>query len=258
MGEHTTIAWCHHTFNMVEGCAKVSAGCEHCYAWKRDRRLHRGKHWGQGAERKTMSAAYWKQPHKWNRLALLDEERPRVFCSSLADVFEDHPTNNAERSRLWELIRSTPNLDWLLLSKRPENFACFLPDDWGEGYANVWLGVTAEDQENADRRIPILTRTPARVRFISAEPLLERVTFGRLLAGIDWVIVGGESESAENARACEPEWMRAIIAECRGAGVAPFMKQLGTVLARRWGCRHPKGEDPLEWPADLRVREMPR
>jgi protein gp37 len=132
VGEITTIGWTDHTFNIVEGCAKVSEGCLNCYAWGRDKRFYHGEHWGHDAPHKKMSPDYWKQPLKWNLVAELNGVRHRVFCSSLADVFEDHPTNDEERPKLWELIRKTPNLDWQILSKRPENFKKFFPPDWSE------------------------------------------------------------------------------------------------------------------------------
>lgn len=255
MGEQTGIAWTHHTFNPWWGCTKVSTGCAHCYAESTTIRFGM-KVWGEGVGRKTFSQKHWNEPLKWARKAREAGERRRVFSASMADVFDDQGPAS-ERERLWALIRETPDLDWLLLTKRPENVAAVLPGDWGAGYANVWLGVTAEDQANADRRIPILLELPARVRFLSCEPLVEPLDLtpyllpgftvtddrddapdGALVDGmervgdqrhrtarIDWVIVGGESGAG--ARPMSPAWARSVRDQCRTYGTKFFFKQWG-------------------------------
>lgn len=209
MAENSKIEWTTHTFQAWEGCQKVSDGCKFCYAEERDNRYHGGEHWGPKGTRKMMSDAYWKQPLKWDKAAsddylnhlseepLYDEgelepyQRPRVFCASLADVFEDRPELHAPRLRLFELIRQTPHLDWLLLTKRPENILPAIEEakvlaarkdslwNWLHSWfigrilpANVWLGTSVENQEAADKRIPELLKVPAVVRFLSCEPLL--------------------------------------------------------------------------------------
>jgi protein gp37 len=144
-------------------------------------------------------------------------------------------------------------LDWLLLTKRPQNILNMLPTDWGDGWSHVWLGCTCENQQEADRRIPHLQAVPARLRFLSCEPLLEAVCPD--LTGIDWVIVGGESGS--HARPMDPAWARQLRGQC-AAAVAYFFKQAGSDRRARPGVTHKKGEDPAEWPADLRVRQFPR
>lgn len=275
MGENTAIAWCDHTFNTWFGCSRVSPGCQKCYAETFSARIGHGKSlpqiWGVDAERKPMSEEYWKQPLRWNRAAEKSGVRKRVFCSSMADVFEILPERNARgravqdaaRARLWPLIVATPWLDWLLLTKRPENVATLAP--WRSAWpANVWLGTTVEDQRRADERVSELLDVPARVRFVSAEPLLERVDLfkcwtcggsgasrgmsmvcqdcdgagrssdwgsrrdcvGGKFPALDWVIVGGES--GPGARPFDLAWARSIVEQCGDAGVACFFKQAGS------------------------------
>lgn len=249
-----------YTFNPWEGCEKVSPGCAGCYAEQRDKQYHNGEHWGPNGTRLMHREAYWKQPEKWNREAEQAGERRRVFCASLADVFEDRPELLAPRLRLFDLIRRTPRLDWLLLTKRPQNIDRLMletvrivpgndgsQDDlliwlskWASAPpANIWLGTSVEDQRAADTRIPELLKIPATVRFLSCEPLLGPVEFSdvtkradavsqigkKALAGIHWVIVGGES--GPNARPMHPQWARSLRDQCKAADVAYFFKQHG-------------------------------
>lgn len=184
--ENTAIAWCNHTFNPWEGCQRASPGCENCYAETRDRRFTGGKHWGPNGVRRVTSASNWHQPRKWNTEAEKAGKRARVFCASLADVFEDRPELVEPRARLFALIAETPWLDWLLLTKRPENMVRLAPAAWADGWpANVWAGTTVEDQRRADERIPLLLEVPARVRFLSMEPLLEAVALGEWIERYD-------------------------------------------------------------------------
>lgn len=235
MAENSNIEWTTHTFNLVWGCQRVSEGCRNCYAEALAKRYGHAV-WGPTAPRKTMADAYWKQPIRWNKAAASASERPRVFCSSMADVFEDHVTNNAERPRLWQMIRDTPHLDWLLLTKRPQNIAAMLPDDWRAGYANVWLGATAESQEAADARAGHLVSVPAAVKFLSCEPLLGPLNLTPWLGtnredeigdyqGITWIIAGGES--GPDARPMNPDWVRDIRDQCEESEVAFLFKQWG-------------------------------
>lgn len=213
MGEKSKIAWCDHTFNPWEGCAKVSPGCTNCYAETRNQRFG-GDNWGVGKPRRRTSEANWRQPLKWNREAdrLLSGEltadpdkvrRPRVFCASLADWLD--PEVPIEwLADLLVLIAETPHLDWLLLTKRPqlwrERMGAIAADEWGlplgaailaqqwlagTAPANIWLGTTVEDERRADERIPALLTIPAEVRFLSMEPLLEQVDLGLWLGDYD-------------------------------------------------------------------------
>lgn len=182
MGRDSKIQWTDHTFNPVWGCAKVSEGCRHCYAETLSIRFGKGI-WGPKASRRTFGDKHWNEPRRWNRAAEKEEVRRRVFCGSMCDVFEDHPTVNVARVRLFELIQETPWLDWLLLTKRPENVLPFLDAPLS---SNVWMGTSVEDQAAADRRIPVLLKIPAAIRFVSAEPLIAPISFKKWTVPIDW------------------------------------------------------------------------
>lgn len=243
MGETTAISWCDHTFNAWIGCTKVSPGCEHCYAERQNRFYHWTDQWGPAGTRKFTSDENWHKPLAWNKAAAKAGVRPRVFCGSLMDVFEDRPELVVPRYRLFDLIEDTPHLDWLLLTKRPENILKLT--GWWDVIRphNIWIGTTTENQEQADKRIPLLLQVPAVVRFVSCEPLLGPVD---LTAGIhsfpadaikhedwrkvwpDWVIAGGES--GPNARPMHPDWARSLRDQCQGAGARFFFKQWGEWL----------------------------
>jgi protein gp37 len=263
MGKDSAIQWTDHTFNPWWGCQRVSPGCENCYAEAFDHRLGRDD-WGPKAQRRFFGEKHWAEPEKWNRAT----ERQRVFCASMADVFEDRRDLDSQRARLWTLIHKTPQLDWQLLTKRPENMTAMLP--WGNGmpWLNVWCGTTVEDEKRAAERIPALRDVPAKVRFLSMEPLLGPVDLTGRLDGIDWVICGGES--GFGARPFDLAWARSIRDQCRDAGVAFFCKQLGAnsvwpldeaarsvYRSGRIRLKDLHGGDWDEWPADLRVREFP-
>lgn len=225
MAENSGIEWTHHTFNPWIGCTNVSPGCDYCYAEALMRRFGRGDLW-EGHRRRTKT---WGDPVRWNRKCGELGIRQRVFCASLADVF-DNQAAPSWRIELFGLIRNTPHLDWLLLTKRPQNIAKMLPLDWGEGWPNVWLGTTVENQEEADRRIPHLLCVPARVRFLSCEPLLGPVDLepwvmrlDDLASAIDWVITGGES--GPNYRHADPDWFRSLRDQCAAADVPFLFKQ---------------------------------
>ncbi|WP_143292922.1 DUF5131 family protein, partial [Burkholderia pseudomallei] len=176
MSENSKIEWCDHTFNPWEGCQKVGPGCDHCYAEARNARFSGGTavNWGPGAPQRRTSPANWRKPMKWNRdgaFYAIHGHRQRVFCASLADVF-DNTVDPAWRADLFRLIADTPNLDWLLLTKRIGNVAAMLREIGIDRLPdNVWIGATIVNQEEADRDIPKLLAVPARVRFLSMEPL---------------------------------------------------------------------------------------
>ena len=245
MGENSKIEWTHHTFNPWWGCMKVSDGCANCYAETFAKRTGHSI-WGPATttQRRTFGDKHWAEPLKWNDEAEKAGERRRVFCASMADVFEEHPQLHAERMRLWELIQRTPWLDWLLLTKRPENVGWFAPTRWQtDGYpGNVWIGTSVENQAMADKRIPILATIPAAVRFLSCEPLLGPLDLATWFysmmtddysCAIDWVIVGGES--GPKARPMSPDWVRSVRDQCNGAGVAFHFKQWGGVRKHETG-----------------------
>ncbi|GJM12757.1 MAG: hypothetical protein DHS20C12_11600 [Pseudohongiella sp.] len=223
MAKSSKIEWTHHTFNPWWGCTKVSPGCKHCYAQTWSKRVGYAI-WGHKAERRFFSDTHWRGPIKWNKEAELAGERRRVFCASMADVFERRAELNPVRDRLWALIEATPWLDWLLLTKRPQNFKTYLP--WDKAPPNVWLGTTAETQRFFDERIDNLLSVDAKVHFLSCEPLLGALDISHYSdAGIDWVIAGGESGAG--ARPMNPEWASQLRDQCLEANIPFHFKQWG-------------------------------
>lgn len=264
MSENTKIEWADHTFNPWEGCQKVGPGCDNCYAETRNARFAGGVavNWGPSAPRRRTSESNWKLPLKWNKQAAAEGRRFRVFCASLADVF-DSAVDPMWRVDLLRLIAETPHLDWLLLTKRIGNAAVMLETAFRavhagrEGWAdnvlpNVWIGATVVNQAEADRDVRKLLATPASVRFLSIEPMLGSVNLKetrisgqghhefdpiitanvlrpwRERPGVDWVIVGGES--GPNARPMSPDWARSLRDQCASAGVPFLFKQWGEWL----------------------------
>ena len=262
MGENSRIEWTHHTFNPWRGCSAVSEGCRFCYAEtlaKRFPAIHGT--WGVNGRRVVASEAMWRQPLKWDRDAAKAGERRRVFCASMADVFERLPDGHPDKEaivcafvRLRDTIKETPALDWLLLTKRPENVNLFLSGSvWPR---NAWLGVSVENQEMADKRIPILLDLKRYydipVAFLSVEPMLGAVRLPPdylALGKGGWCIVGGESGA--KARPMEWPWAGDLFRQCRDSGVPFFMKQFSS----HGGYPH---KDFAGFPGTLQVREFPR
>ncbi len=259
MAENSAIEWTDHTFNPWWGCVKVSPGCKNCYAETMSKRF--GNWWGVDGERRFFGDKHWNEPLKWNRKAEKLGVRHKVFCGSMCDVFEDREDLIEPRTRLFNLINHTRQLDWLLLTKRPENILEFIERDAiGSFGDNVWLGTSIENQEQADLRIPELLKIPAKVRFLSCEPLLEPVDIYEYLRcplcdgigcdnciamgfsadNIQWVIVGGES--GPRKRHFDSNWARSLKYQCEEAGVPFFMKQIDKVKSI---------------PPDLMIREFP-
>ena len=270
MAKDSAIEWTDHTFNPWWGCVKISEGCKNCYA---EARQFGGDWWGQDKPRRFFGEKHWKQPIKWNEEAEKLGVRYKVFCGSYCDVFEEKTGLMAQRRRLWKLIEDTPNLDWLLLTKRPEMVLLHTPGYyWGnaEWPSNLWLGVSVENQKQADIRIPELLEIPAKVRFLSCEPLLEEIDLirhwyqwghdgthrgigssecprerhhhhdERCQKPFDWVIVGGES--GPRKRPFDPEWARFLLKQCEKIDVPFFIKQMNKI-------------DPI--PDDLFIRQFP-
>lgn len=217
----------HYSFNPWWGCTRLSAGCDHCYAAVIDAKAG-GDHWGPEAPRRTFGEKYWARPLKWDAEAAASGARARVLCASMADVF-DAQAPAGQLERLWPLIRRTPHLDWLLLTKRPGRIARSLPPDWGDGYRNVWLGVSAEDTETARQRVPVLVATPARLRLVCCEPLLGPVDLRPWAGSLDWVIAGGET--GPGARPLHPDWARDLRDQCVEARIPLFFKAWGSSRA---------------------------
>lgn len=243
----TKIEWADFTFNPWIGCTKVSPACDFCYAERDNKRRkwavdEAGEPaWGPGAPRRRTSENNWRQPLQWQARYLRDVEkaaaagepiprRLRVFCASLADVF-DNEVDEAWRAALFALIKLTPDLDWLLLTKRIGNAAKMLPPHWGGGWPNVLLGISVANQPEAERDIPKLLRTPARRRFLSIEPMVGRVDLWPFIGAgsedpsIDWVISGGES--GPEARPAPGDWYRLLRDQCAMADVPFLFKQWG-------------------------------
>lgn len=244
MGEMSTIAWTTSTFNPWIGCCKVSPGCTNCYA---ERSLYPKLNriqWGSESERHVMSDEYWHKLVAWNRKAAMKPEPTFVFCGSLRDVLDDH-VPAAQRERLWAAIRRTPALTWLLLTKREKNIDLLprvLPP-------NLWLGMTAENQDYLLHRGNVLSRTNASIKFLSIEPMLGPINLFNLddPKAIDWVIVGCESKSGR--RPMKLQWVRDARDQCAELGISFFMKQAeinGAVT-----------DDLTQFPEDLRVRQYP-
>jgi len=268
MAENSKISWTHHTFNPWIGCASVSPGCKFCYAETfAGRYLH--VRWGNHPRHLTAEST-WSKPVAWHRKAVKENTRYRVFCASLADVFEDNNQVFEQRMKLWDLILATPHLDWLLLTKRPENFEKFFPETWllKAGYfpQNIWLGTTVCNQTEYDKNWTILkgfqSKYGVNVSFISFEPLLSRITLNN--GAPDWSIIGGESGFLKDARPMGLEWVQHLIKYIRALNDPSrkiFFKQLGTQLAKKLKLKDLKGESGLDalppayaW---LKVREVP-
>lgn len=229
MGENSGISWCDHTFNCWIGCTKVSPACDSCYAESDNKRRKWVDGWGPGVPRRRTKT--WNDPIKWDRAAAISGERPRIFCASLADVFDNEVDENW-RDDLWRLIRSTPNLRWILLTKRIGNARKMLPRDWGAGYANAGLMSTLENQEVWDRDIDKLMGTPAVWHGVSSEPLLGRIDIGD--ARPDWIITGGES--GPKRRPLDMAAVRFMRDQCAAAGITFHHKQNGGLRGKDNGC----------------------
>ncbi len=262
MAEKTKIQWSDATVNFWIGCRHKSLGCRNCYA---DRFVSGRFKKDFGAITRTKTATF-NAPLKW-------KDARKIFVCSLSDFFIKE--GDQWRSEAWEIIKATPWHTYQILTKRPERIKECLPDDWGDGYPNVWLGVSVENQEIANLRIPILTSIPAKVHFLSIEPLLAPVVLDPLWFrdefyltnlkkqigwGITWVIIGGESGNENGKykyRECEMYWIFDIINQCDAYNVPVFVKQLGTYLSKEMGLKDRHGGNMDEWYSELQVRQMP-
>ncbi len=253
MAAVTNVSWCDSTFNGWIGCDKVSPGCDFCYAEVSTPSRTMKIHWGPKEPRSRTSDGNWAHPRRWESTheAFFAEHgrRRRVFCASLSDVFDRH-VDAQWRADLWRLIRETPHLDWLVLTKRVGNVPSMLPEDWGSGYPNVWLGITVVNQEEVLRDIPKLMRVPAQLRWLSLEPLIAEVDILRVptssaerLPG--WWVVGGGS--GRDKRVMEPRWVRSIQRQAKKARAVFYFKQWGGSGPEKGGCRL-NGKEYKAWP----------
>lgn len=260
MGANSKIEWTDATWNPWQGCHRVSAGCDNCYMMSMLSRF------GKDPEIVVRSKTTFSAPLRW-------KEPRRVFTCSMSDFFM--AAADPWRDEAWDIIRRTPQHAYQILTKRPHHMLHSLPPDWGRGWPHVWLGVSVEDQRAAYKRIHILMRTPAAVRFLSVEPMLEQIDLSKASpcgyycdsehghidhpfmmcqgqcnnGGIHWVICGGES--GRKARPMNEWWVRSLKHQCEDAGVAFFMKQGSQA---NW----PDFKNFDSFPEDLQVREFPR
>lgn len=295
MSADTVIQWARDTVNFWWGCTKVSRGCQHCYAEAMARRLGGGRvTWGESGARWLRVAEAVSALLKLERLAQKHGETRRVFINSMSDTFEDRRDLDDARSVLFGMPACTPQLYYLLLTKRPENVRRLVPAAWLSGAwpRNVWLGTTVENQAAAEARVPHLLDAPAPLRFLSCEPLVGAVDLVRIggpCDGLDalrgyafcdgrnepaatgrvhWVIAGGES--GQRAAPCDLDWIRGLRQQCAAAQVPFFAKQLGrrpvdmrpmpgaaTHEIVKLALQDGHGGNPAEWPEDLRIRELP-
>ena len=220
MAEKTLIEWTEATWNPWHGCTRVSPGCKHCYMYRGKRR------YGKDPRIVTRGKTTFNAPLRWSKPKL-------IFTCSWSDWLIEEA--DSWRDEAWDIIRQTPHHTYQILTKRPERIIQCLPQDWGAGWPNVWLGVSIETQNYMPRK-ETLVNIPCCMRFISAEPLLESIDFGSL-KGIHWVITGGES--GPDARFMDPEWARSIRKQCESAHVAFFHKQNGgnKMIDGAWGGR---------------------
>lgn len=247
MGRNSSISWTDVTWNIAVGCSKVDKDCLYCYMY-RD-----GKRYGYDPREIRRTKTVFNLPLKI-------KEPSRIFTSSLTDVF--HPAIDSFRDEMWEIIRQCPHHTFQVLTKRPERIVECLPDDWGDGWNNVWMGTSIGHQE-AIGRIHQLLEVPASKRFVSFEPLWSKVDMNLDLSdlcSIDWAIIGGESGNETGMyryRPCTIEWIESLISDLTPT-TPIFVKQLGTHLAKEMGLKDRHGGDIDEWPEHLRIREFPK
>lgn len=249
MAENTSIQWTDATVNFWTGCRKVSAGCKYCYMFRDKER------YGQDP-----TVVIRTKPHTFNAALKWDEPK-RIFTNSWSDFFIYEA--DGWRDDAWDIIRKTPHHTWQILTKRPERILNCLPNDWGAGWDNVWLGVSVENNSfDATDRIKYLEDIPAKTRFISFEPLISPLD--RFVSKkIDWIILGGESGNESGKyryRPCDLYWFDMIIEGYRESSphTAIFVKQLGTYLSNQLGLKDRHGGDINEFPKRLQIREFPK
>lgn len=273
MAENTKIQWCDHSVNFWTGCIKVSSGCKFCYMYRDQERY--------GKDPKEVLKV--KQTTINNTLKAA-KSGDKIFTNSWSDFFIKEA--DEWREWAWDIIRSTPDLNWLILTKRPERIMEHLPKDWNDGWDNVWLGISVEDQESANIRMPILADVPCKTRFLSVEPILAEVNIELPLYSINyetipddmynfgtpppdepayfyyhWIIVGGESGNNTGKYLYRPssiEWYNNIVNFCKENNIPVFVKQLGTHLSKHFGLKDRHGGNIDEFPENLKIREFPK
>jgi protein gp37 len=222
MADKTEISWTDHTFNPWWGCTAIAPGCDNCYAAAMDKRTG-GSFFDSKVKPRRTSQANWNKVLTWNRKAEKDGVRRKVFCGSMMDWCDKDAPEGALED-LFSIIRMTPMLDWQLLTKRATLIKERLPSDWGDGYPNVWIGITVEDDNYGYKRLEAFKDIKAKVKFISAEPLLSDIS-NAPLEGINWVIIGGES--GPGARPMDQYWVDLLMGKCHLLGIPVWFKQWG-------------------------------
>ena len=249
MADETGVGWCDSTFDPWIGCTKISPACDNCYAEASVPSRTMGIEWGQGKPRHKTSDSNWRLPINWHNAHpefwLRHNRKRRVFCASLADVF-DNEADPAWRAELFELILALTHLDWLILTKRIGNAPMMLPEWWGCGLDSVWLGISVANQAEFDRDAPQLLAAPAKIRWLSLWPMLGPITIPEHLGRrIDWIVVGGES--GHHARPMQKTWVESIRNQCRWFNIPLFFKQWGGGGRRKGGCLF-DGVEIKNWP----------
>ena len=249
MAAQSEIQWTDATVNFWTGCKKVSEGCKFCYMYRDKERYKQDPKTVLRTSNKTFYAAlHWTEPK-------------RIFTCSWSDFFIEEA--DWWRADAWDVIRQTPHHTWQILTKRPERILDCLPPDWGNGWENVWIGVTVENDETFEPRMELLNNVNAKIRFISFEPLIGRIQMTderrKMMSGIHWAIIGGESGNDTGKylyRPCELEWFTHLI-KSLPSHVAVFFKQTGTHLSKRLQLKDRHGGDYDELPPSLQIRQMP-
>lgn len=265
MGLNSNISWCDHTWNIARGCSKVDADCKFCYMY---RDSFDGKRYNPREVVRTKTVF---------NLPLKLKKPSRIFTSSLTDVF--HEAIDSYRKEMWDIIRKCPQHTFQILTKRPERIIDHLPEDWGEGWDNVWLGTSVGSNAGIQRIKDLVeVRGICKTLFLSLEPLhgfvdLSQYYFPyrliknvseenrtKLIDLVDWVIVGGESGHETGTyryRPCEIEWIENIVIDCQQSRKPVFVKQMGTYLSKKLGMSDRHGGNIDEFPEHLRIREFP-
>lgn len=248
MAENSKISWTDATWNPWHGCDKVSEGCKYCYMFREKER------YGQNPFDVVKSKTKWKDPLKW-------KEPKKIFTCSWSDFFIEQA--DAWRPEAWDMIRNSPQHIFQILTKRPERILAHLPPDWGAGYDNVWLGVSAENDMRLRERLRILRTIPAKIKWVSLEPLLEGLpSLPEIFTAmkIDWVVVGGESGNLLGSyrfRFCSQWWIENVVEICQAYKVPVFVKQLGTYISRANNLKAWSGDDMAEFPKKLQIQQFP-
>lgn len=267
MAENSKIQWTDHTVNFWTGCKKVSAGCKYCYMYRDKERFNLDPTDVIQVKQKTI-----------DKVLRTAKAGDKIFTCSWSDFFIKEA--DEWRDWAWDIIRSRPDLNWQILTKRPQRIKECLPEDWGTGWDNVWIGVSVENQEAVDL-IQYLFYNFIKVRFVSVEPIIGEVDltdaqYGNQLwnplngaldishantGALDWVIIGGESGNDNGKyryRPAEMHWFERVITDCQDYGVPVFMKQTGTYLAKRFALSDRHGGNIDDFPEALKIREFPK